>query len=314
MTAPLRTRGQLAAASPSTITTALPQDSDNFRGAMLMTICMAVFSCNDTIMKFVAQGLPMSQAIFMRGAFVVPLLLLIGMQQGGLRLRLPRCDVGPLVIRTLSDVISTVMFLTALRHMAIGNLSAIMQSLPLVVMLGAALFYGEKLGWRRISAVLAGFVGVLLIVRPGGGNFDIWALLALGAVLLIAVRDLITRKFSGQVGSSTIAVYTAFSVMLAGLVWGAFEDWQIPNTRQTLLLLLAASVMTVGYTTAISSMRVGEISFVAPFRYTSLIFAIFFGLVVFGEWPDLWTLIGAALIVAAGIYAIMREGRARRRQ
>ncbi|TWI34276.1 drug/metabolite transporter (DMT)-like permease [Paracoccus sulfuroxidans] len=287
-------------------------DNDNLQGAMLMIACMAVFACNDALIKYVTQELPLSQAIVMRGAFVLPLMLALGLRQGRLRLRVPRRDVLPLVTRSLAEVSSSLLYLLALRQMPLGNISAIMQSLPLAVMLGAAVFFRERMGWRRIGAVLVGFAGVLVVLRPGTGAFDEWAIIALLSVVLIVVRDLVTRKFSGDVGSSTVAFYAAFAVMMSGFVLGFEEPWRWPTQRETLLLLLSASFLTAGYITAVASMRVGEISFVAPFRYTSLIAAILLGLLVFGEWPDLWTWVGAAMIVGAGIYAILRDGKARR--
>ena len=287
-------------------------DNDNLQGAMLMIACMAVFACNDALIKYVTQQLPLSQAIVMRGAFVLPLMLALGLRQGRLRLRVPRRDLLPLVTRSLAEVSSSLLYLLALRQMPLGNISAIMQSLPLAVMLGAAVFFRERMGWRRIGAVLVGFAGVLVVLRPGTGAFDEWAIIALLSVVLIVVRDLVTRKFSGDVGSSTVAFYAAFAVMMSGFVLGFEEPWRWPTQRETLLLLLSASFLTAGYITAVASMRVGEISFVAPFRYTSLLFAIVLGLLVFGEWPDLWTISGATLIIWAGIYAILREGKARK--
>lgn len=284
-------------------------ESDNFQGAMLMIVCMAVFACNDALIKYVTQELPLSQAMVMRGAFVLPLLLALGLRQNGLRLKVPRRDVVPLLTRTLAEASSSLLYLIALRQLPLGNISAIMQSLPLAVMLGAAIFYRERMGWRRIAAVLVGFTGVLVVLRPGTGAFDEWAIIALLSVVLIVVRDLVTRKFSNEVGSSTVAFYAAFGVMMSGFVLGIEEIWRWPTQRETLFLLLASCFLTAGYITAVSSMRVGEISFIAPFRYTSLIVAILLGLVVFGEWPDLWTWVGAAMIVGAGIYAILRDGK-----
>ena len=129
----------------------------------------------------------------------------------------------------------------------------------------------------------------------------------MAARFLIVVRDIATRKFTVGTGSSTIAFYAALTVTLAGVVLGAAEDWRLPTLREALLLLLAAGFLTVGYLAAVATMRVGEISFVAPFRYTSLLFAIVLGVLVFNEWPDLWTWTGSGLVVGAGLYTILRE-------
>ncbi len=282
--------------------------SDNLRGTTLMVLSMATFTCNDAVMKAVTQTLPLYESVALRGLVVLAMMLVIAaIQQGGVRLTVPRADCGPLVLRTAADIVSTLLYLMALRKMALADLSAIMQALPLAVTLAAALVFREKLGWRRFSAIGIGFAGVVLILRPGTGAFDIWSALGLAAMFLIVVRDIATRKFTVGTGSSTIAFYAALTVTLSGVVLGAAEDWRLPTLREALLLLLAAGFLTVGYLAAVATMRVGEISFVAPFRYTSLLFAIVLGVLVFNEWPDLWTWTGSGLVVGAGLYTILRE-------
>lgn len=300
--------------SPASITTQPHQPGDNLRGAVLMCFSMIGFTCNDTVMKFVTQDMPLYQAITLRGLAVMAGILLLAMREGGLRLSVGAPDRMPMVLRVLGEVGSTVLFLNALQNMAIGDLSAVMQSLPLVVMLGAALLYGEQLGWRRMSAVGIGLLGVMIILRPGSGTFGIWSLVALASVALVAMRDLVTRKFGRGVSSTTIAFYAAISVTLLGLAASLGQGWIVPSISQLLLLLLAGAFLTVGYMTAVAAMRVGEISYIAPFRYTSLIVAIVAGLLVFGEWPDIWTWTGAILVVGAGIYTIWREAQLRREQ
>ncbi|WP_246449381.1 DMT family transporter [Paracoccus amoyensis] len=286
-----------------------PQAGENLRGAGLMTLSMVSFGCNDTVMKFVTQEMPLYQAIFLRGAVVLVMLLILAQRRGGIVLRIAEQDRLPMVLRVIGEVTSTALFLNALHNMAIGDLSAIMQSLPLVVMVAAAVVFGEKLGWRRSIAALVGLAGVLIILRPGGDSFGIWALVAIGSMLMIAMRDLATRSFSRQVTTTTISLYAACAVLVTGAVGMFFQGWITPRFDQLVLLLLSGAFLTVGYLSAVSAMRVGEISYVAPFRYTSLLVAIIAGLVVFGEWPDFWTWVGAGLVVSAGIYTILREAK-----
>ena len=282
--------------------------SDNLRGTVLMVVSMAAFICNDAVMKAVTQTLPLYESVAIRGMIILVLMLIVAKaQQGGVRLAVPRGDIWPLALRTAADIVSTLLYLLALRQMALSDLSAIMQALPLAVTLAAALFFGESLGWRRLTAIGIGFAGVLLILRPGTGAFDVWSMIALGAMVLIVVRDMATRLFSVAVGSSTIAFYAALTVMLSGFALGGAEDWRMPDGAEWAMLVLSGVFLTIGYITAVATMRVGEISFVAPFRYTSLLWAILLGLVVFGEWPDRWTWIGSGLVVGAGIYTILRE-------
>ncbi len=287
--------------------------SENLRGTLLMVASMAAFTCNDAVMKAVTQTLPLYESVALRGAAVLAMMLVVAqIQQGGVRLAVARRDLWPLVVRTVTDIVSTVLYLLALRKMALADLSAIMQALPLAVTLAAALVFRERLGWRRLSAIGIGFAGVMLILRPGTGVFDIWSALGLGAMFLIVLRDIATRKFSTGTDSSTIAFYAALSVMVSGFVLGLAETWRLPSLHETALLFLAAALLTVGYISAVATMRVGEISFVAPFRYTSLLFAIVLGVSVFNEWPDLWTWAGSGLVVGAGLYTILRERTLRR--
>lgn len=292
---------------PAAIVQAKHQPGDNLRGAATMTLCMIAFGLNDTVMKFVAQDLPLYQAMTLRGLFVMAFIALLAPRLGGLSLRIPRDARRPVFWRLVGEIASTLLFLNALQNMAMGDLSAIMQALPLVVMVAAALLFGETLGWRRIGAVVAGLAGVLLILRPGGEVFGPWALVAVGAMAMVALRDLATRNLGREIGSATIAFHAAAGVTASGFLISLGQGWAMPSLAQVLLLALGAAFLTVGYVAAVASMRTGEISYVAPFRYTSLLVAILMGLVVFGEWPDLWTWLGSALVVAAGIYTIWRE-------
>ncbi|MDO5632230.1 MAG: DMT family transporter [Paracoccus sp. (in: a-proteobacteria)] len=286
--------------------------AENVQGAVLMCVAMAFFTMNDTVMKYVTQDLPLYQSIALRGLAILPILAVFARREGGLDLRVQRENRWPLALRTVGEVVSTVLYLNALRHMAISELSAILQSLPLLVTLAAAAMFGEKLGWRRMLAILIGLVGVMMILRPGTDAFDIWSVLGIGAVAALVLRDMATRMFSHGVRSSTIAFYAALSVTVTALILGLGEGWRMPTLTQAGLLILAAAFLTVGYITVIATMRVGEIGFIAPFRYVSLVVAIVLGLMVFGEWPDLWTWAGSALVVGAGVYSILRERRLNR--
>lgn len=299
---------------PASIQTQPLQTGDNLRGAGLMTLSMLGFSCNDAVIKFVTQDMPLYQAITLRGLFVMAALVALASRSGGLKLAIDRNARMPMILRLVGEVASTLLFLNALQRMAIGDLTAVMQSLPLVVMLGAALFFGEKLGWRRLLAVGVGMAGVLIILRPGSGTFGIWSLVALAAMLMVALRDLATRQFGREVSSTTIAFYAAVLVTLTGFFLSLAQGWIMPDLQHILLLILSGSFLTVGYVSAVAAMRVGEISAVAPFRYTSLLAAILLGLLVFGDWPDLWTWVGSGLVVSAGIYTIWREAQLGRRR
>lgn len=288
--------------------------SDNLRGALYMNIAMAAFTVNDSLMKAATSTLhlPLWQAVAMRGIITLGPLLLIGHMMGGLKFRMPRRDAVTVGLRSVGEVASTLTFLAALVHMPLANLSAIMQSLPLAVTLAAWMFLREPVGWRRLLAICVGFFGVLLIVRPGPDGFDEWSLLGLVSVAFVVLRDLSTRQLSAAVPSSTVAVTASASVTVTALVLSLCQGWVMPSAAQVALLAGAATSLVVGYNYVVMVMRVGDLGFVAPFRYTSLIWALFLGWLVFGSFPDTLTLAGAALVVGSGIFTLWREHRARK--
>ncbi|MDP1669514.1 DMT family transporter [Phaeovulum sp.] len=281
--------------------------SDNFKGSMLMMTAMAGFTLNDTAMKYVTETLPLYQTIFLRGVLTVAALWLIGVAQGGLRLRLSGADTRILGWRTLGEILATVFFLTALQHMQLADLSAIMQSLPLAVTLAAAVLFRERIGWRRMLAIGIGFAGVMLIIRPGGASFGIWSVLGVFSVLSVVLRDLATRRFSREVSSVAVSFYAGVAVLVLGAVMIPFDGWQTPTLPELGGIVLASLVLIAAYLTVVMSMRVGEVAVVAPFRYTSLLWAVVLGFVVFKDLPDSWTLMGAALVIGSGVYAFYRE-------
>lgn len=283
--------------------------SDNSRGILLMCASMLAFTVNDTLMKAVtADGMPLFQAILLRGIFsALGLLVIAARSPGGLRLLPQGRDRLYLSLRTVGEVLSTATFLIALTHMPLANLSAIMQSLPLAVTLAAAVVLKDPIGWRRLSAILVGFVGVLMIIRPGAADFDIWSVIGLVSVGGVVLRDLSTRFFTPNLASTTGAIWAAVSVLLMGALMTAIEGWQPVSLFGLAETIAAAGFIIVGYLCAIKVMRVGELAVVAPFRYTSLLFAIFLGWLLFGTLPDGMTLIGGGIVVASGIYMLVRE-------
>jgi len=286
--------------------------SDNLRGILLMCASMAAFTINDTFMKSVTQTLPLFQTIGMRGMIASVGLLILALATGAFRFRPNRRDGWLILLRSLADVAATILFLEALLRMPLANLSALLQALPLLITLGAALVYGDKIGWRRMTAILVGLIGVLIIIRPGTEGFDRWSLLGLASVACVVVRDLSVRPLQGQVPSTLVALGAAVAVTLMGWTGTVFQGWQSPSGSEALRVLCAGLFLIVGYLTSVSAMRHGDIGLVAPFRYTSLLWAIVLGLIVFGDLPDGWTLLGAAIVVGAGLFTLWRERNLRR--
>jgi S-adenosylmethionine uptake transporter len=287
--------------------------TDNTRGALLMMASMAAFTLNDTFMKTLAGDMPLFQLIFLRSIFTTVAIGAMALYLGALHLRIPPRDRLLIVIRALAEVGSAYFFLTALYNMPLANVSAIMQSLPLVVTLAAALFFGETLGWRRMTAILVGLCGVLLIVRPGTEGFNIFSVYALIAVAFVTVRDLVTRRVSGATHSMMVTFITSLALLIAFGMASTTVDW-VPITPHRGSMILGAAVMVVfGYVFSVMVMRVGEISFVAPFRYTGLIWALVLGWLVFGDWPAPLTLLGAVIVVGSGVFMLYREAQLKRR-
>jgi drug/metabolite transporter (DMT)-like permease len=193
--------------------------------------------------------------------------------------------------------------------MPLANASAILQALPLAMTLAAALFFGEPVGWRRYLAIGIGFVGVMIIVRPGTDGFTGYSLWALAAIVFIVIRDLSTRRLSPAVPGPWVALVTSGVLTAAAAAAGGLEDWQPAGAGSLLALATASGCLVVAYITGVGSMRVGEIGFVQPFRYSLLIWAMGFGIVMFDEWPDLWMLVGSAIVVATGLFTLYRERR-----
>jgi len=285
--------------------------SDNMRGAGLMMVAMAAFTLNDTAMKSLSGEVPLFQAIFLRGALTSLWLALLGRAMGGLKFRLSRRDWGAISLRTFCEGAATFLFLTALFHAPIANVTAILQSLPLTVALGAALFLREPLGWRRVIAILVGLIGVLIIVRPGAAGFTVWSLYALAAVGFVTIRDLSVRRLSSHAPSLTVALVGAASITLAAGAVSLFQGWVPLSLGQGARLALASLFILVGYLSSVMTMRQGEIGFIAPFRYTGILWALLLGWLVFDDWPDNLTLLGAAIVVAMGLFTLWRERKTR---
>lgn len=293
--------------------------TDNLRGVVFMCLSMAAFTINDTFMKSVTVDVPLFQTVFLRGLIAIAGLLAMGLAMGAFRQRLYRKDWKLIALRSAAEVFATITFLTALLHMELASLSAIMQALPLAVTLAAALFFGDRIGWRRMVAILVGFAGVMIILRPGTDVFDMWSLMGVASVFCVVVRDLAVRGLGAHVPSVTVAMGAAVTVSLMGLGLSfvpmtglgaaaqGLAGWVPLSALQIGQIVGAGGFLILGYICAVSAMRWGDVSMVAPFRYTSLLWAILLGFAAFGDLPDGWTVVGAVIVVSAGVFTLLRE-------
>ncbi|MEY8831302.1 DMT family transporter [Sedimentitalea sp. XS_ASV28] len=285
---------------------------ENLRGAALMTLAMLGFAVEDMFVKLLAGVFPTWQIIGilgMGGGIVFGALTLLRRE-----VLFPRAALSPTVlVRNLGELIGTVGFVTAIALTPLSSASAILQATPLAVTLGAALFFREPVGWRRWSAILAGFFGVLMIIRPGMDAFDPLSLFAVIAVVGLAVRDLATRNVPRATSSFQLSFLAFMTLIPAATLLSIFSPsgFVMPAASHWGLILGAVVMGVASYYAIVAAMRIGEVSFVTPFRYSRLIFALVIGMLVFRETPDLTMLTGAAIIVGSGIYTLWRERKLR---
>ena len=286
--------------------------SDNLRGILLMVCSMAFFAIEDMFLKIAAADLPVGQIILISGIFGVPLFALIAWRSGR-SIFAPEALHPAVLVRGVGEMVGSIAYVTALASVPLPVVSAVLQVMPLVVTLAAAVVLRERVGWRRWTAIAVGLAGVILIIRPGMDGFDAGALWVLVTVVALAVRDLATRLVPPACSDAQISAWglVAVSVLGAGMM-AVSGEVVTPSPWQSLQLAGMVVFGAVGYWAITAASRTGEVSVVAPFRYVRLVFAIIIAAVIFEENADAVTLIGAGLIIGSGLYAFARE-RARRR-
>ncbi len=280
--------------------------SDNIRAAGAMTLASAVFVFNDAAMKHVAESVPMMQAMAVRGVAVSFTLAVLAYATGAFK------RVGmlasPLVwARATSETIGSLGFMSALPHVPLAIATALGMATPLLLLPLAWIFLGQKIGIRRIGAIVAGFAGVLLIVRPTADGVDWWLLLAAGSVLFFALRDVATRRLPPDLPTLLIALVMSLAVTTATSVLAFSAGWQPMGPGEWMGVSAAALLVGTGYLLMVQAMRIGDIAMTGSFRYTAMVFAVALGWWIWGELPDLAAWCGIALILASGLYALHRE-------
>jgi drug/metabolite transporter (DMT)-like permease len=285
--------------------------SNNQRGILAICGCMTSFTVNDVLVKQILQHYPSGQTILVRGIMSVVLLGACVVAFGHAR-RL-RAAASPLIAwRSLFDGLSTACFVAALGHMPLANLASVLQVGPLLITVLSVLFFRELVGWRRWTAISIGFVGALLIIKPVPSAFDVWALVGVGAALASAFREIANRRVGHAVPSIVIAFYGSIGITLVGAFFAAGDEWRMFAIADLTKLFVAAIFVGISIYLIAVAFRNVDLSVVAPFRYSYLLTSAVAGFLVFGELPDGWTAVGAALIVASGIYTLHREAVRRR--
>ena len=287
---------------------------ETLRGSLLMVLAMAAFALEDMFIKSAAQSLPVGLILLIFGCGGMVIFAAMARAQGQ-PLWHPGFCTRAMALRSLSEVAGRLCYTLAIALTPLSSASAILQATPLVVAAGAVVFFGETVGWRRWLAILAGFIGVLIILRPGLSGFEPASLFAVAGTLGFAGRDLATRAAPKDMHNSQLGLLGFAMLVIAGVImlgWTGLGEMQAADLSPRIWLdLTCATVIGVlAYTALTGAMRLGEISVVAPFRYTRLVFAMVLGVLVFGERPDALTLIGSAVIVASGVFTLLRSRRA----
>jgi len=281
--------------------------SENLRGAFLMMICMGAFVLNDAFVRLAGDSLPLAQILFFRGLLTTIALLLVAFYTGVFKLKVPNQDKWLIFFRSVTEALTAYFFLTAVMNMPFANVTAVLQILPMTVTLAAAIFFKEKVGLFRILLILLGFLGVILIINPAKDGFNMYAGYALISVFLITTRDLLSRKLSVDVSTLIPTVSASFGVLLFSIVLTINTAFQPLNLENSFFIGSAAFFIIFGYYTAVLVMRAGEISFISPFRYTAVLFALILGFIFFNERPDKTALLGMIIVMFSGIVLMMRN-------
>lgn len=268
-----------------------------------MGVGSLAYVLNDASVRLASEdALGVYQVIALRGIVMALLFVVVGRMRG----ELPSRDdlTGPVVVRVVAEVVGTVLFFTALVRMEFANAQAILQIVPLLVTLAAAVLLGEVVSGRRYATIVVGLVGVVIIIRPATEGFTAWSIVVVLAVLAVVIRELATRRIATSTPAVSIALLTAVANTSVSGGLSLFEGWSSPTPRSFGLIGLASGLLFFGYLFSIQTVRVGDLSVSAPFRYTVLLGAIVSGAVLFDEPPDALTLLGAAVILGTGLYAI----------
>jgi drug/metabolite transporter (DMT)-like permease len=284
----------------------VPLARANRRGIIAVLAATATFSLSDSIIKAVALKYPVGEALFARGIMTTVMVGTVLLTWGhgpalrhGLR--------GLVCARATLEAFAAILFTSAVIHMPLASLSTILMASPLILTVLSVIFFKEMVGWRRWSAVAVGFAGTLFVVKPTPESFNIWAFLGLICACTSASRDIITRKLDAGIPAIVISFMSAVSVTIAGWLLGFSETWSHLPFDQLALLAISAVFLAAGNFFIVLAFRGVDVSLVAPFRYSTLLWTGLAGYVAFGEIPDRWAFLGAALIVGSGVYALHRE-------
>ncbi len=280
--------------------------SENTKGAFLISLAAACYVMSDIFMKFLSSEISMFQITFLRGLLVTFFLFsycYISKASFFIREWKDRFVIG---IRSILEVIMTYTFLAALFNMNVANANAILQLIPLMVLLGSFAFLRQSPKTHEWIAVLVGCLGAVIIIRPGALDFNFYTIHALVAVFCLAARDLLTVRLNKKIPSNIVAFYSALMLTLASFLLSK-EPVHFGHLSNSLFILYTAIFVSIGYIASVAAMRFGDVTFVSPFRYTALLWAMAMGFIFFQEIPKFTTLLGGLIIILAGTYIFYKS-------
>jgi drug/metabolite transporter (DMT)-like permease len=283
-----------------------PQAAANMRGIAAMLFAQAIFVGSDTLIKLAGNELAASQILGVRG--IMAMILMVGFIVATTGFAEIRLALRPLVLlRSLLEATLALMFVVALPHLTLGDITTIGLTTPLIITAITPFALAEHVGWRRWSAVVIGFIGVMLVMQPGETGINPYAVLALGVAVLVAIRDLITRVIGFAVPAVFVSLVTTVAVCLIGWIASPFETWNPLSTKAVVLLVASAVLVSTANVFMVRAFRGVEVSVVSPFRYFAVVWAVIFGFIVWGDVPNALGVMGTLIIIASGLYIMHRE-------
>lgn len=296
-------------APPMTDQTAI--HAANARGIVAVLVAMALFVLSDSVVKLAGEMMPATQIMAVRGVMAV--LLMGGVAIATIdRRQWHLIAQVRVVVRAVIEAIVAALFLVSLPHLPLADITVIQQVTPIVLTVLSAVILKESVGWRRWLAVVAGFVGVVLVIQPTAEGINIFALSALACAALVAVRDIVTRGLDPAIPTALVTFTTTLSVCIAGFVGAPLEAWQSPTPYGYALLAGSAGLVSLANIFVIRAFRGTEVSVVAPFRYAGVFWAIVLGFLIWGHVPNALAIAGTVILVASGLYIMHREAVRRR--
>ena len=285
---------------------------DNRRGILAMSASVVVFIFNDALIKLAAETMPPLQAIGLRGVFATLWCGLALLARGELR-HVHHLAHRSVVLRGGLEALAAITYLVALAYIPFAIATAINMSTPLFLAVLAVLLLGEKVGWRRWSAIAVGFAGVLMVIQPRPGDVNIWTWMVVFSSLAGALRDVVARWVPPVVPTLVVSLSSAITLAVVGCAWAALDGWQTMSLRGVALVLGSSLLLAAGYQLLMIALRSGaEFSVIGSFRYASVLWALAIGYVLWGDVPNLPAVAGIAVVVGAGLYILHRERKLRR--